>query len=328
MASTGGISGYSSTYGIYLNNPTANVGSIGSEAAPVTISGNAIAARGTDMYGGIGYGVNLRSQGNLFAEVTDNNMASGFGITGLASAAGIMATSVNGSIGSAVTPLIVDNNVLHVTTTGTNLTYAVSAYGVNIGGRTGLFAEVTNNNMSAGVSAPRYAYGIYLNTTTGDIGSRTLPTLISGNSLNVTATTTALTYATGYGIYEQSQADLFSHIINNTLTVKGYTAYGTSLRTALSTGTIGDFLSSPQAPVLFTGNSGSVDGTNAARHMLYLYSGSAAGGNYVDLGGWSSNVFTPYQNGVLSTWNGNYGPNNVVYENFAGPAWTTNLINP
>ncbi len=272
MASTGGISGYGSTYGIYLNNPTANVGSIGSEAAPVIISGNAITARGTDMYGGIGYGINIRSQNNLFADVTDNNMAGGVGITGLAASVGIGLTSVNGSVGSAAAPVIVDNNLLHVTTTGTNLTYAVSAYGVNISGKTGLFTEVTNNDMSSGIVAPRYAYGIYLTTTTGDIGSRTLPTLISGNRLNVTATTTALTYATGYGIYEQAQADLFGHVIDNTIIAKGYTAYAAYLRTATSTGTIGDFASSPQVPFLFTGNSGSVDGTNAARYMLYLYS--------------------------------------------------------
>jgi hypothetical protein len=329
LSSTGGSSG--NAYGIYLNNPITNVGSIGSEAVPVTISGNAITARApaANYLIGNAYGINLTSQNNLFAEITGNNLAGGVGINALGGAVGIGLKSNYGSIGSSLAPVIVDNNILHVTMTGTDALYSISAYGINISGRTGLFAEVTNNDMSAGVSALRNAYGIYLTTTLGDIGSRTLPVLVSGNNLNVLSRST-LSYYSGYGIYEQSQADLFSHITDNTIAVKGYTAYGAYLRTSTSTGTIGDFASSPQAPVLFTGNSGTVDGTNAtnARYLLYLYSTGAAGGNYVDLGSWSSNVFTPYRNGVVSTWNGNYGPSSQVYENFAGPPWTTNMINP
>jgi hypothetical protein len=284
-----GIEGEDYAFGIELFSTT---GTIGSATRPVLIDSNTMTLTATNWDT---YGINIHAGvSGLFAEITNNNMTRGLGITST-DAVGIYLIS-SGDIGSAIRPLLIDNNTMSCTDNSNG------AFGMYLLGNASIFAEITDNDMTGGIEGDNYAYGIYMRSS--GIGSATRPVLIYNNPMTVTATN-----QNAHGIYIfAGSGGLFADISNNrsmNVTSNLSNAWGALLETN-AVGLIGN----STTHTLFQNNSGIINGSTY-RYMLGLVTGDPNGGNYVD---WSGNTFTAVGGG----WSGNYplpGPG-PVFENF------------
>ena len=186
-----------------------------------------------------------------------------------------------------MTPVIIDNNSLIVTSTDN---YAWGVYLEAVGS---VFADITNNDLSGGIIGDEFTTGIFVwsDSSIGRNGSVIAPMLIDNNILTVTS----IAYPAG-GVYLFAQDDLFTEITNNDMTggITGVDTYGAYLMSLTS------IIGNASFPALFQNNSGTIDGANE-RYILYLATGVVGGGNNVD---WTSNTFTPA--GGDGTWDGNY----------------------
>jgi hypothetical protein len=270
---SGGIWGDNRAYGIYINSGSG----IGSETAPVTISGNRMAVKS----GNNAYGIYIIADNDLFAKITGNDMSGG--ISGDWSAYGIYFDSLSGGIGSEACPVTVSGNRMVVT--GRNN----DAYGIYITAVNDIFAKITGNDMSGGISGAWPAYGIYLNSSGGGIGSETTPVTISGNHMAVKSGN-----ANALGIYIITDNDLFAAICGNRMDILAANdAWGAYLHSF--SGAIG----SAATPTLFQNNSGTITGL-ISRYMLWIE--DAVSGSSVN---WAGSSFTPVGGG----WSGNYPVN-------------------
>ncbi len=275
------------------------VSNIGSAASPVTIAGNTISMDGAGAASGT-YGIYFRDIGaspQIFANIKGNNVS----VVGGPYGSGIYmwmedSGGASGLIGSAASPVIVSGNTVTVQPT------SGAASGINFWAESDIFAAITGNNMSGGITGSATSTGINLYSSVGNIGSAVRPVVVSGNVLDVTSTGSHAigTYLGGgvnvFGVVKSNYMDLSA----STYAAGGYFATGS--------GIIGDVTS---LATYFVDNSGVID-CAGNRYLLYLDSGNPGGGNYV---GWGHNGFTP----VGGAWSGNYGPNNEVLQNFTMP---------
>jgi hypothetical protein len=270
---SGGISGYDNAFGIYLSSIS---GDIGSETSPVTISGNRMVVTSRDV---LAFGIRIWAVYDIFAAVTGNDMSGG--IWGDNRAYGIYINSGSG-IGSETAPVTISGNRMAVKS-GNN------AYGIYIIADNDLFAKITGNDMSGGISGAWPAYGIYLNSSGGGIGSETTPVTISGNHMAVKSGN-----ANALGIYIITDNDLFAAICGNRMDILAANdAWGAYLHSF--SGAIG----SAATPTLFQNNSGTITGL-ISRYMLWIE--DAVSGSSVN---WAGSSFTPVGGG----WSGNYPVN-------------------
>ena|GEM_PF-576683 len=198
---------------------------IGSAVTPVTVSDNTMTVNG-----GYAVGISFPTGNNFFADITGNIMTGG--IIGANVAYGIyLETSSAGNIGfdgTTINPVTITNNPMIVDST---LGYA---YGIYLDTDNDLFADITGNDMTGGITGGGPAYGISLLSTSNYVGTPTNPVWISDNSMTVSSTG-----GNAYGIdldsYNDICAIIYSNIING---VSGNTnAYGIRLN---ATGTGGD----------------------------------------------------------------------------------------
>jgi Inverse autotransporter, beta-domain len=273
---------FSGTVAYGIGTPIIDIATpLGTEQNPIIIANNSFEIRSA---AADAYGVYLRNTGagnDIFASVSGNDMLTG--IWGGNSAYGIYIGSMGGILGSAGRPAIVSGN--RMIARADNL----SAYGVSLYGYNGVFAAVTNNDMSGGIWANSLgAVGIRIASNNGDLGEETRPVIISGNRMTVKSDNLSAT-----GIVLSAWFDLFAGISSNEMDVLADgDAYGAFLRSIL--GTIG----TSTTPTLFRNNSGKIGFFGGNDSYLMELRGGVAG-SYVDWTGNSINVF----GGI---WTGNY----------------------
>ncbi|MBN1574159.1 MAG: inverse autotransporter beta domain-containing protein, partial [Deltaproteobacteria bacterium] len=183
-----------SAYGI-----RADIGAdIGSEGNPIIIANNTFDIEST---GENAYGIGLATPGNIFAKITKNDMSNT--IEGDSNGAGIY-LDASGAIGSATTPLIVSGNPINVRgNTG-------DAWGIRINAGSDIFAYVTGNDMSNSIWADTEAYGIYIYSSSGGLGSEARPIIVAGNPMKVYSDIFG-----ACGAYLFANSDIFADVVEN-----------------------------------------------------------------------------------------------------------------
>jgi len=212
-------------------------GSLGTEQNPIIIANNSFNIRSTVS---TAYGIDLRNVGagnDIFAKITNNDMS--WGIWGNDYAYGIYLYSGSAGIGTEISPVTVSGNRMAVTGRNSN------AYGIRLNSENDLFAVITNNDMSGGIWGDDYAYGIYLSSFSGGIGTETSPLIISGNPMAVTSSN-----GNANGMDFGAMNDIFADITNNDMSkgIWGDYAYGISLSS------INGGIGSQRRPAIVSGN--------------------------------------------------------------------------
>jgi len=280
---SGGITG-NNAYGINMASTSGGIGFDGASIAPVLIDDNIMTVTGVT---GGGYGTLLLASGNVFSDITNNDLTGG--ITGETITYGIAIASNGGSIGydgtTNIDPLLLDTNSMVITS------HTDTAWGVYLTATDYVFTDIINNDLTGGITGETFAYGIGIfgSVGVGYYGATIDPVELSNNDLVVTSNT-----SDAMGMVLFSGQNLFSYISNNDrIDVAGDNAYGAFLN---ATSLIG----SGAATTLFENNSGTIHG-DTNRYMLRLTTGSVGGGSDVR---WNLNAFTP--TGGDGTWDGNY----------------------
>jgi len=227
------ITGDSYACGIYID----SMESIGSETRPLIVSGNPMTVTSDGLNA---VGMVLRADRDIFAKILGNDMSKG--ISG-DYATGICLRSFNGNIGSETNPVIISGNPMFVTAD------VYDAYGIFIdtfGTDKSIFAAITGNDMSNSIWGDDNAYGIYLRSWGGSVGSETRPLIISGNPMAVTSDN-----LNAYGIYLEADEDIFTAITGNDLSntiAAGLMACGVHLQS------YSGYIGSETNPVVIAGN--------------------------------------------------------------------------
>jgi len=256
---------------------------IGTAGSPVIINGNRITGSS---------GIGLYSAGDMFAEITDNTVS--IGGSGGSGITGINVTSTDGNCGfdgTTITPVLVKRNIITINAVNGGAT------GINLEANAALFAEITDNDLTGGITARFNAEGIRMNSgSIGTDGTTVAPVLVENNFMAVTSDN-----STAVGLACTANGPILSRITNNNMSggiTGNWYAYGILL--VSNSSLIGDSSLPTPAPTLVRNNTGAITG-GAYRYQLWLDTGTPGGGNYVD---WTGNSFTPA--GGDGTWDGNY----------------------
>jgi hypothetical protein len=286
-----GISANTEVYGIRLNSANGN---IGSDLNPVIISKNLIkATTDTTVVGSDAYGIWLQAPaaaaGNIFASITGNDMSNT--ITGADHVYGMYI--LGNSVGSTTNPLLISGNTIAATSTGNE------GYGVYVQSPGDIYGYITGNDMMNSIQGDDRAWGINVYSSGGSLGSATTPFVISRNLINASAGN-----STAVGISLHGAVDVFTSMLSNYMEVTSASAnaYGGYVIAGNLIGNVGSIAT------FFNDNSGEIDGA-IDTYMLFLNTGNVGGGNYVM---WYGNTLIP----AGGAWNGSYGPNNEVEQNF------------
>jgi uncharacterized membrane protein len=202
--------------------------------------------------------------------------------------------STNGNIGSETSPVVIKRNPMTVKAD------AGGAYGIYSYANYDIFATIKGNNMLGTISGSSDAYGIYLISGSGSIGSELRRTIIAENWMTISSSSSGV-----YGIRISSADELFATIKDNRIYATAADAAYAAYLSASSF--IGDVTS---VPTFFIDNLGTIEGAN--RYLLYLATGTPGGGNWVK---WNGNHFTPVGGGwaVSSGVDHNFTGSDILY---------------
>jgi len=187
--------------------------------------------------------------------------------TGGNNAYGILA-DVTGSLGTAISPVIISQNPMTVTAN------SGEAYGIKLEATEDIFARITDNDMSNTIHGDDNAVGIYMRSNSGSLGSSASPLIISQNPMAVTSDNSA-----ALGIYLRAGQDIYSSITDNDMSgaIHGYDfAFGISLNAV--NGGIG----SETAPLIISQNPMAVTSDNFEALGIYLRAGQDVFGSITD----------------------------------------------
>jgi hypothetical protein len=313
LSSGTGVSGSGDTYGISIENIK-----IGSSDQPSLFGSNKMRIKSSN---GSGYGINLSSRGQLFADIVrcddEYPLRNEISVLGELNAVGIMAKVGNLISGNAENPITISDSTITVDSeysTAYGIYFYNNTYGVQV---PPLYIDIEANtlNVTKGVldinsdgsvitsnSSSTSSTGVYLYEGYG-IGDINNPVKLTGNRMYITS---VMSPATGFYLNSTS-GKVFAHIIDNPyIKVDSPESTVASIRGDL----IGDWTN--RVPTFFRANTGAVYGPKPILLALYDTNSAAITNHYIHMGtgpkGMGSNNFQP----IDASWYGNYGAHNEV----------------
>lgn len=210
LSNFSGISGPNNVYGININNSS----NAGFENSPIIISDNTYAIL-SQTYLDLdtqAYGLFIKSESSLFAEIFKNDMSEFYGgITGHKNVAGIYLESL-GMIGSSVSPVSIHNNYIEAVLDDCNQPGSPNVGGIRLKAED-IFASISQNIMGdeknpgivmrenqydglPGFDNTPVSYGIYIENTSGNSSCDITDNRVSIDNINMDGLS--------YGIYSVS----------------------------------------------------------------------------------------------------------------------------